>query len=186
MVQFHRFIKLLWSATGSNELTSYDTHKELAFYWKAGYDKQINDDFRLRLTLSGYHSPDNHAGALYNSERAGSRYYLVMNKITNSPNDVDITKNHTSGNFGPGTVIKDNSIMANLFTRYKGLEVFGTYEMFRGTLPSGTDSEFDQFAIEGLYRFGGNEQFMVACDIILVVIILNSRLTGFSWQQVGS
>jgi hypothetical protein len=145
--------------SAANGYTSYDTHKELAFYWKAGYDKQINDDLRLRFTLSGYHSPDNHAGALYNSERAGSRYYLVMNKITNNPNDVDITKNHTSGNFGPGTVTKDNSIMANLFTKYKGLEVFGTYEMFRGTLPSGTDSEFDQFAIEGLYRFGGNEQF---------------------------
>jgi hypothetical protein len=31
--------------------------------------------------------------------------------------------------------------------------------MFRGTLPNKSDSEFDQFAIEGLYRFGGKEQF---------------------------
>jgi hypothetical protein len=59
-----------YSAT-SNTYTAYDTHKELAFYWKAGYDKQINDDLRLRLSLSGYHSPDNHAGALYNSDRTG-------------------------------------------------------------------------------------------------------------------
>lgn len=144
---------------GTGEYTAYDTHKELAFYWKAGYDKLLNDDFRLRLALSGYHSPDNHAGALYNSERAGSRYYLVMNRVTNSAADVDITKNHTSGNFGPGTVTKDNSLMANVFTKFKGLEVFGTYEMFRGALPNGTDSEYNQLAIEGLYRFGGNEQF---------------------------
>jgi hypothetical protein len=147
-----------YSAT-SNTYTAYDTHKELAFYWKAGYDKQINDDLRLRLSLSGYHSPDNHAGALYNSDRTGSRYYLVMNRVTNNAGDVDITKNHLSGNFGPGTVTKDNSLMVNLFTKFKGLEVFGTYEMFRGTLPNKSDSEFDQFAIEGLYRFGGKEQF---------------------------
>jgi hypothetical protein len=143
----------------NNSYTAYDTHKELAFYWKAGYDKQFNDDFRLRLTLSGYHCPDNHAGSLYNSERAGSRYYFVMNRITNSANDVDVTKNHTSGNFGPGTTKKDNSIMANLFTKYKGFEVFGTYEKFKGTFPNGTKSEYSQYAAEGLIRFGKQEQF---------------------------
>lgn len=139
--------------------TPYDTHKELAFYWKAGYDKQLSDDLRLRLTLSGYHSPKNHSGALYNSDRAGSRYYLVMNTANNDPGDVDITKNHLSGNFGPGTVTKDNSYMANLFTKYKGLEVFGTWESFKGNLMNKSNSEFNQFAIEGLYRFGKEEQF---------------------------
>ncbi len=139
--------------------TSYDTHKELAFYWKAGFDKQFNDDFRLRLSLSGYHSPDNHSGALYNSERAGSRYYFVMNRVTYNANDVDVTKNHTSGNYGPGTTLKDNSIMANLFTKYKGLEIFGTYERFNGSTPTVDKSEFNHYAIEGLYRFGKNEQF---------------------------
>jgi hypothetical protein len=84
---------------------------------------------------------------------------MVMNRITNSANDVDITKNHLSGNFGPGATKKDNSLMINLFTKFKGLEFFGTYEMFRGTLPAGADSEFDQVAAEGIYRFGKNEQF---------------------------
>jgi hypothetical protein len=139
--------------------TAYNTHKELAFYWKAGYDKQFNDNLRLRLTLSGYHCPDNHSGSLYNSERAGSRYYFVMNRITNSANDVDVTKNHTSGNFGPGTAIKDNSLMANLFTKYKGFEFFGTYEKFQGTLPNGNSAEYNQYAAEGLIRFGKDEQF---------------------------
>jgi len=139
--------------------TKFDTHKELAFYWKAGYDKEFSDDLRFRFTLSGYHNPENHAGALYNSDRAGSRYYFVMNRVTNTAGDVDVTKNHLSGNFGPGTVIKDNSLMANLFTKYKGFELFGTWEMFRGTLPNRSDSEFNQYAIEGLYRFGNNEQF---------------------------
>lgn len=139
--------------------TTYDTHRELAFYWKAGFDRQFNEDFRLRLALSGYHCPDNHAGALYNSERAGSRYYFVMNKVTYSPNDVDVTKNHTSGNYGPGTTKKDNSLMVNLFTKYKGFEVFGTYEVFKGTSPAEVESKFNQYAVEGIYRFGKEEQF---------------------------
>ncbi len=145
--------------SASTGYTAYDTHKELAYYWKAGYDKQLNEDLRLRLTLSGYHSAKNHFGSLYNGDRTGSRYYLVMNPETNSANDVDITKNHLSGNWGPGTLNKDNSYMLNLFTKYKGLEFFGTYESINGTLLSGTSTKFNQYAAEGLYRFGGKEQF---------------------------
>jgi hypothetical protein len=139
--------------------TAYDTHKELAWYWKAGYDKQITSDLRLRLTLSGYHSPKHHFGSLYYGDRTGSRYYLVMNRVTNSANDVDITKNHLSGNWSPGLTDKDNSLMANLFAQYKGLEFFGTYEKFKGTLLSGSESEFGQYAAEVVYRLGGNDQF---------------------------
>lgn len=139
--------------------TAYDTHKELAYYWKAGYDKQVNEDFRFRLSLSGYHSPKNHFGSLYYGDRTGSRYYLVMNRITNSANDVDITKNHLSGNWGPGLLNKDNSLMLNLFTKYKGLEFFGTYESINGTLLSGASVKFNQYAGEGIYRFGAKDQF---------------------------
>lgn len=159
--------------------TKFDTHRELAFYWKAGYDKEFSDDLRFRLTFSGYHNPENHAGALYNSDRAGSRYYFVMNRVTNTPGDVDVTRNHLSGNFGPGTVIKDNSFMANLFTKYKGFEIFGTWETFRGTLPNQNDSEFNQYAIEGLYRFGGKEQFYGGLRYNAVDNDLDRKVTRF-------
>jgi hypothetical protein len=139
--------------------TAYDTPKELAFYWKAGYDKQLNDDLRFRLMVSGYHAPKHHFGSLYNGDRAGSRYYLVMNRATNSPNDVDITKNHLSGGWGPGTTNKDNSIMLNLFSQFRGLEFFGTYETFKGTSLSDASLEYSQFAVEAVYRFGNLEQF---------------------------
>jgi hypothetical protein len=49
--------------------------------------------------------------------------------------------------------------MANLFTKYKGLEFFGTYENFTGNLAGGVDAEYNQYAAEGLIRFGKNEQF---------------------------
>lgn len=143
----------------SRGYTSYDTHKELTFYWKGGYDRQITDDFRLRLTLSGYHSPNHHFGSLYNGDRAGSRYYLVMNRATNNAADVDITKNHTSGSWSPGFTSEANAYMLNLFSGYKGFEFFGTYETMSGTSLSGTPVALSQWAAEGIYRFGNDSQF---------------------------
>ena len=145
--------------SASSGYVAYDTHKELAFYWKTGYDKQLTDDWRLRLTVSGYHSPDNHFGSLYYGDRAGSRYYLVMNRITNSADDVDITKNHMSGQWSPGLLRKDNSLMVNLFTQFKGLEVFGTFETLKGNTLGGASVAYSQYGAEGIYHFGGNDQF---------------------------
>lgn len=139
--------------------TAYDTPKELAFYWKGGYDKQFSDDFHLRLTLSGYHSPNHHFGSLYNGDRAGSRYYLVMNRATNSAADVDITKNHTSGSWSPGFTSEANAYMLNLFSQFKGLEFFGTYETMNGTSLAGSPVNVSQWAAEGIYRFGSDRQF---------------------------
>jgi len=139
--------------------TTYNMTDELAFYWKAGYDKQLNDDLRLRFTLSGYHNPNNHSGSLYNGDRAGSRYYLVMKPVTYSSSDVDIKSGHTSGNFGPGSLLQNNSLMANLFAQYKGFELFGTYETIAGVNTKNVNVKFDQFAVEGLYRFGADKQF---------------------------
>jgi hypothetical protein len=50
--------------------------------------------------------------------------------------------------------------MVNLFTKYKGLELFGTFENTTGTGAfSGADFAFAQYAIEALYRFGKDEQY---------------------------
>ena len=145
--------------TKDSTYTTYNTVDELAYYWKAGYDKQFNDDLRLRLTLSGYHNPNNHSGSLYNGDRTGSRYYLVMKPVTYASTDVDIKSGHTTGSFGPGSLKKNNSIMANLFAQYMGLEVFGTYETMTGVTTKDVDTKFNQFAVEGLYRFGKEKQF---------------------------
>jgi hypothetical protein len=145
--------------SASTGYTEYDTPKELAFYWKGGYDKQVTEDWRVRLTLSGYHSPNHHFGSLYNGDRTGSRYYLIMNRVTNSANDVDITKNHTSGTWGPGFTDRNNAFMLNLFSKYKGFEFFGTLEGMNGTTVAGSPVSMSQYAAEGIYRFGGDEQF---------------------------
>ncbi|MFO7658976.1 MAG: hypothetical protein R6W78_18095 [Bacteroidales bacterium] len=140
--------------------TAYDAHRELGFYWKGGIDRQFREDLRLRLTLSGYHTPKkNHNNTLYGGDRAGSRYYLIMNRQTFAPADVDIKSNHTSGRWYPGTSTKDNSFMFNLFAQAGGLEVFGTYEYAKGLYTSGREFKFSQIAGEGLFRFGGSKQF---------------------------
>jgi len=144
----------------SRTYTPYNINKELAFYWKAGYDKHISDDLHIRATLSGYHTSNNHFGSLYNGDRTGSRYYLVMNRANNSADDVDPAKNHMSGTWGPGFTDKDNSLMVNLFTKYKGFELFGTYENVSGTTAfGGAEFTFSQYAVESLLRFGKDEQF---------------------------
>jgi len=146
-------------STATSVYSEYNMFKELAFHWKAGYDNQITDDLRLRATVSGFHCFNQHFGSLYNGDRTGSRYYLVMKQRTNSSSDVDPASGHTSGNWGPGFTDRNNAIMANLFGKFHGLELFGTYEYNSGTVLSGADFTFQQIAAEGLYRFGKEEQF---------------------------
>lgn len=143
----------------SGTYTEYNMFDELAFHWKAGYDNQITDNLRLRATLSGFHCFNHHMGSLYNGDRTGSRYYLVMKQVTNNASDVDPASGHTSGNWGPGFTDRNNAIMANLFGKFHGFELFGTYEYNTGTVLSGAEFTFQQVAVEGLYRFGKEEQF---------------------------
>ncbi|HJX71784.1 MAG TPA: hypothetical protein VJ346_07525 [Bacteroidales bacterium] len=162
----------------NNTYSAYDAHKELVFYWKAGFDKQFTEDIRARLTVSGWHQRKHHFGSLYSGDRAGSRYYLIMNRITDSSTDTDIKSNHTSGRWSPGTTDKDNSLMINLFGKACGFELFGTYEMANGAYGSGDKFKFSQIGIEGLYRFGGQEQFYGGARYNLVNGDVNTSASG--------
>jgi hypothetical protein len=139
---------------------AYNMTDELAFYGKAGFDQAMND-LRLRATVSALYNNKNHRGSLYFGDRTGSRYYLVMNKITRQATDVDPSVGHTSGNWGPGFTNRLTSVMLNLFTQFKAVELFGTFESATGTTASAisTDFDFKQYAIEGLYHFGGQNQY---------------------------
>jgi hypothetical protein len=150
---------LVGYSAATQTYTPYNIGEELGFYGKAGYDKQITEDLRLRATVSAYHVSKHHFGSLYNGDRTGSRFYLVMQRATNSATDIDPAANAFTGSWGPGFTNKDNSLMINLFTKYHGLEFFGTYENAKGTTLGGADFNFSQYTLDGLYRFGKEENF---------------------------
>lgn len=135
---------------------------ELAYVWKASIDKQISEKFRLRLSLGGSHQKSTLSGTLHNGDRTGSRYYFVMNKQVGDNSEFDVTKNHTSGNWGPGAFTKDNTININLFAKYSKLEFFGTLEKANGiTASSSARYDFSQLATELVYRLGKQEQWFI-------------------------
>lgn len=125
---------------------------------KLGYDKQETEDFRWRLTGSVYHTGGSAKTWLYSGDRAGSRYYFVMEEPGASS-----AGNFTSGRFDPTLLNKMTSFMVNPFVKYQGLEFFGVYERSSGKAYSeAKNRSFDQYAAELLYRFGATENFYVA------------------------
>lgn len=123
-------------------------------YAKLGYDSQVSDDLRIRLTGSVYmNQGESTGGYLYGGDRAGSRYYDVMGD------------NYTSGRFNP-KFKKLTALQVNPFIKFQGLEFFGIYEKAMGGElkkdNEGTvikEGSFTQLGAELLYRFGGKEQF---------------------------
>ena len=126
-----------------------DLGDDLVFNWKLGYDKNINENLRVRGTVSGYHVGEGHSGStLWGGDRAGARYYNVM-QLASAEGD-----NFRSGRWDPGSNQSQmNSYMANLFLQFHGLEIFGIYEDMKG-MKGTNDQHFTQTAVQAIYRLG--------------------------------
>ncbi len=124
---------------------------------KLGYDNQMNDDLRVRVTGSLYHTAHTSRVWLYGGDRAGSRYYLVMELP-----DASSAGNFTSGRFNPSLNNQLTAVMINPFIKYKGFEFFGMYERSEGKAASEEETRvFTQLGAEALYRFGSTENFYI-------------------------
>lgn len=124
------------------------------FLGKLGWDREINDDLRLRLTGSIYTSADGQTNYLYTSDRTGGRYYSVM-----VPEGVD---DFRSGRFNPNFKNEVTAVMINPFVKYKGIEFLGAYETSSGKASNESDTRsFTQMYAELLYRFGKDENLYV-------------------------
>ncbi|MBO0340467.1 MAG: hypothetical protein VX798_03590 [Bacteroidota bacterium] len=125
---------------------------------KLGYDGQINEDLRLRITGSMYSTGKSSRVYLYSADRAGSRYYLVMEDT-----EARASSNFRSGRYNPGFDNEITAFMINPFVKYKGLEFFGTFETASGKTDAETSNRnATQLAGELIYRFGNNENFYLA------------------------
>lgn len=126
-------------------------------YAKLGYDKQVDNDLRVRLTGSVYNTAQTKRSDFYDGDRAGSRYYFVMENAAATS-----SANFRSGQIVPGFANKLTAVMINPFVKYKGLEFFGVYELSNGKANTEIDRrDFNQIAADLLYRFGTNEKFYV-------------------------
>ena len=127
-----------------------NTDTKPAFYAKLGYDNQFSDEFRFRLTGSMYTSNGTDANYLYDGDRAGARYYGVMDLINSRDN-------FRSGRIDPDMDQDLTSIMINPFIQAGGLEIFGVAEFVSGNDVGEAEDvtrNWTHIGVEALYRFG--------------------------------
>ncbi|AWV96786.1 hypothetical protein [Arcticibacterium luteifluviistationis] len=148
-----------------NVVVNDNTDNKLSLYGKLGYDNQLNDDLRVRLTGSVYTNQGTSTGAwLYGGDRTGARYYNVLHTL---PDADGITQGGAFEGRYNSRFVKLTAVQINPFIKYKGLEFFGVYELASGnneiksTVPD-KEGAFTQLAAELVYRFGNNERFYLA------------------------
>jgi hypothetical protein len=167
----------IFYTTGPNTNTTHSP----SILAKFGYDKQINEDLRIRLTGSYYHNANLGNANIYSANRSGFGYWGILN---NNAYTNTITRTDTNGNvtvtntdvptsfsktstpeatFNPNFKNWATTYMINPFIKYKGLEFFGTIELASGGDKAGTDDKrtANQYASELIYRFGKTEQFYI-------------------------
>ena len=128
---------------------------------KLGFDRQINPDLRLRLTGSVYHTSQAERIYLYAGDRAGSRYYNVVEGGDYSGR---LDPGYALSGFAPGGPVggEMTAIMINPFVKFQGLEFFGKFENIAGKRTTEADTRtFNQYGAELLYRFGPTENIYV-------------------------
>jgi len=126
-----------------------------AFIGKIGFDKQLAEKIRLRVTGSGYYTAGSVSNTLLGGDRGGSHYFYVIEKAAT-------TAEAFSGRFNPGFSDKIGALMGNVLLKVGGLEWFTTLETVKGRAKSELISRTaTQFASDLVYRFGSSENFWV-------------------------
>src|SRR5688572_11496372 len=124
---------------------------------KLGFDRQLHPALRLRLTGSMYKTDKNLSNTLYSGDRAGSRYYWVLENTTATE-----SANFTSGANNPGFRNRITAYQLNPFMKFRGLEVFGVLEQADGKAATEpTERRFRQHAVDVVYRFFRDEKLFV-------------------------
>jgi hypothetical protein len=129
-----------------------------ALHGKIGFDKKLDTDLRVRFTGSVYSVKRAANNTLFAGDRTGSHYFFVMENTAATATD-----NFRSGRFNPEFSGEVTAIMLNPFIKYKGVELFGTYEAASGRKINEPETHgVTQYAIDLIYRFpNGKENFWI-------------------------
>jgi hypothetical protein len=152
---------LMQSMTGGeikgNILTPDD--RAPAYITKLGFDRNLSDDVRVRLTGSRYSNSKSPGGTLFAGDRAGSRYFFVLENTA-----ATATAQASSGLLNPGFRRSVTAYQINPFVKVRGLELFGVIEQAKGTNSATEVGErtWNQYAGEVIYRFLGDEKAYIA------------------------
>lgn len=146
--------------------------RALSYLAKLGFDRDVTEDLRLRLTGSMYTTPRSISNTLYGGDRAGSRYYFVMENALATE-----AAQFTSGLINPGFRSEIRAFQVNPFVKFRGLELFGVAETARGRAANETDHrEWTQYAADAVYRFLADERLYVGGRYN----VASGQLTGMS------
>lgn len=145
--QSNGIIAVLGGTNGRLNQNVTATDDGFVLFGKAGYDSQINEDLRVRLTGSFYNSTDKGTrDYIYGGDRAGGRYYAVAEG------------SDFSGRFNPRYAYQ-TAFQINPFVKFQGVEFFGVFEMVNNGADAG--GGFTQIGAELIYRLGATEDFYV-------------------------
>ncbi|GEP51062.1 hypothetical protein FNO01nite_17340 [Flavobacterium noncentrifugens] len=157
-----------------------------AFHGKLGYDKQIIKDLRIRLTGSVYAVKRAANNTLFAGDRTGSHYFYVLENTTATAVD-----NFKSGRFNPEFSQEVTAFMVNPFVKFKGFELFGTYEIADGRKITENDThQIRQSAVDLIYRFpegkenfwiGGRYNTLKASPLNQAPVTINRAVASAGW-----
>jgi hypothetical protein len=110
----------------------------------------------MRLSGSLYTTSKANNNVLYSGDRAGSRYYYVLENTAATD-----AAQAWSGQMNPGFGHNVKAFVVNPFIKYQGLELFGTIETSKGHGWAETaDRTFRQQAVDALYRFADQKFYL--------------------------
>lgn len=142
-----------------------DIKTHATVYGKLAYDKKMGDAMRFRLSGSILNISNAPSIYLYSGDRAGSRYYSVMDDGFRSGR---FAPSFTPG-FGQAPAAGEmTAFMLNPFVKFGGLELYGVYENTSGNIKGNDSRTFNQYGAEALYRFGTSEDFYLGARYNLV------------------
>lgn len=123
---------------------------------KLGVDKQFGTDLRFRLTGSMYKKDASASGTLTSGDRAGSKYYSVLENTSSTE-----TAQAWSGAIQSGMRNNVLAFVVNPFIKVGGAEFFGNAETMTGAaLGEVSNRTLRQLVGEGLYRFADDQLYL--------------------------